>query len=279
MPIPPATPYPLQERTGPYTFILKKGFVLAIGQPYLAGVKAADGTIYTFLLVGGQDGLNKGIPGQTCNGEPTFQAPGGCQVYDTLNQYLWISNGWTSGAPADGLDSPIEGMITASNFIGWSAFCPCITSGIGYASGYTYYGHGTGGGGGGLVVNPCCPGGVSQSLFLSISGACDPCLDGNFQLNWNPIDEWWQSKTEPSQCNGVPVTYLLKCVDGGFSFFISLQEHLQFGAGSGARWANGAFSCDPSFSLIFSGDPSGGNLTPIGGGCTTSNSLTATIDD
>lgn len=121
MSIPPGYPYPQQQRFGPYTKFLQLGLILAEGQLYQATVVAPDGTAYTFILTGGHDLENKtvGACGQTCQGEPTFQAPAGCSIYDTTNQVTWVSNGWTGGVPANGIDSPSEGMITATNFLGW----------------------------------------------------------------------------------------------------------------------------------------------------------------
>lgn len=116
----------LLNRRGPYTFLLKSGLLLPEGELYEAGIKLPDASVYEFVVAGGHDGQNKiaSGTGQTSAGKPSYQLPAGCLVYDTQNQYFWQSNGWNGGAPANGLDEPSVGMITAANFLGWTALQP-----------------------------------------------------------------------------------------------------------------------------------------------------------
>lgn len=276
MPIPATQPYPLQMLSVPYSWLVKTGFLLAEGEPCLAGIKASDGTVYSFIVAGGHDLTNKVVSaaGQTCSGEPTIQAPSGCRIYDTLNQYDWISNGWQGGAPANGLDSPIEGMITASNFQGWTAFCPCITGESIASSGYSSNGiTDNKGGGSGLIATPCCPDGIQPTVYLSITSP----WSGTYQLVWNSNLQYWQlpnGNPASLNCGGTPTAMLLglRCENGVWQLGILITNNTlppQFWGANVAVFEPPSTSCSPFDLAQTNGSPVSGPAAWYCGGSST----------
>lgn len=270
-------PTTIQIARGPWTYFFQH-ITLKEGEMFEAAIIASDGAAYEMLYIGGHDNKNKmvGCVGQTCQGKPTFQAPLGAEVFDTVNQYKWVSNGWgTSNVPADGMDTPAKGMITASNFNGWTAYCPCVLGAPpGYGSG-TGGGAGTGGGGAGLVATSNCPQGVATALFLNVSAACNSALIGNFNLQWNSVKTWWQAAT--FMISGYPVTYLLlNDIASPLQWRLAVSLNTTPGTGgNGALYSAASLVCQP-FSLTGSGSPDAGALTSI---CPMDSSLTWSVDD
>ena len=119
MPIPPTQPYPLQVRSGPWTFL--QTLALAEGEPYEAGIIAPDGSVIEAVFFGGHDGVNK-LQGSGCqvyNGDITkISAPAGLQALNQATRTLWICNGGTDWFPVSGGSGvPTIGTIDGGTWI------------------------------------------------------------------------------------------------------------------------------------------------------------------
>jgi hypothetical protein len=275
-------PVTIQFGRGPWTYFFRH-ITLKEGEPYLAAIIAADGAAYEMLYTGGHDNKNKlvGCGGQICHGQPTFQAPLGAEVYDTVNQYKWVSNGWgVNNVPTDGLDTPAKGMVNASNFNGWSAFCPCVLSLPPPSYGISGYGSGPGtaGGGAGLVTVPNCPQGIATVLYLNVTHACNPALLGTFRLTWNPDSLWWQSSAGAIVGYAGTVYMFLNDIAAplGWRLAISMNPTPSLG-GNAAIFNVDTAQCKP-FLVTGNSSPKYGNLSSICFGASDT-TLTWSVDD
>lgn len=255
---------PLQIARGIYSEVPP----LSWGEPadaYIPHPEGGGGALET-VWIGGRDSTNHLVGGgfQDSNGEPTYPAPRGVSVFDYLNQYLWVANGW-QGDP--------YGLNQAANptpFLGWTAFCACIPGNPpGYGSGYSsgYYVTGPGGGGAGQIVTPCCPSGLPAALYLGITSACDRRLDGNYPLTWESNTESWRSAPFTL---GTAYQWVFVCHDVQNSvttFYLTLLDlaHFTGGVEDTASWVASSFSCTP-FDADGSGAPANGNITSLCGG-------------
>lgn len=210
-------PASFQFHRGPYP----PDRTLLEGEPCECGILLSDGTTFEMLYLGGHDGNNKLLGGgfQTCEGEPYFIAPSGAVLWDTLNQFLWISNGNS-----------------------WTGFCPCITdNSVSSSSSSSSSGNATGGGSD-LVITSCCPSGLPLTLHATVSnlGSGCSCLEGSFALTWNAGTKQWESQN--ISCNGGSCIALLACIDGQFNFgFSGTDGNNSVGANSIAD----TFTCSP----------------------------------
>lgn len=118
MPIPPAQPYPLQIRFGPYEFLAN--FTLAEGEPYEAGIIEPDGSTFEMSWLGGHDYRNKLVGGgfQLTTGKPGFAAPVGAALLDPNTCTIWVSTAYA----ASGVSGAYSGM---------GQWCPISESGTG----------------------------------------------------------------------------------------------------------------------------------------------------
>lgn len=303
---------------GPASYVLTR--LLPEGDPFLAAYLDGSGNATEVEYIGGHDLENKIVGGgfQTVQGEPAFQADLGVAVYDGSST-IWVSNGWTGGKPADGIDSPYEGMINASNFIGWTpigggssglvpyiygepdvqlpagsqfvdlsdqmywlslgwsgdplginkntpflgwlGFCPCKVINV---SSQSSSGSSSGSGstnGNSNVSAAGCPGGVSATLYLTISNACNTCLNGTWTMTYDPANKWWIAERQLLSCGPDPLSVYFILEDNGGQWQLCIDfavSNPSFGTGSTVTFNTTSVQCKPF-------DIEGANVPPAPG--------------
>lgn len=104
--IPPSQPYPLQVASGPWSYIVSTGLILAEGEPFLIGMPTPEGTDLQALLWGGHDIANHLLAGgfQQYRGDLTALAVPQWMACINNNNHLCIFNGdgWDEYFPGQG---------------------------------------------------------------------------------------------------------------------------------------------------------------------------------